>query len=902
MNPGAKHDANPKAVETAGLWFGRLLAAMAILGGSALRAETPAAVEFHQDVQPILKEYCYDCHGDGAKKGQIAFDELTTDQSLLSHDLWFKVLKNTRAGLMPPQKKPRPSAADQQKIERWIKYAAFGLDPNKPDPGRVTVRRLNRVEYRNTIHDLMGIDFNADAEFPPDDTGYGFDNIGDVLTVSPMLLEKYLAAANEIVTEAVPTIDRVIPERTVPGREFTGMKKASESNDIGRGVRRDSSLPMSYYQQGAASNTISVDAPGSYSVALDLAVKGTFDFDPGRCRVVFKINDHEVLRKEFGWYDNKTFHFEFNENWAAGGQQMTLELTPLTPEDQKLNPLDMRIADVVVRGPTDKKYWTHPANYERFFTREAPKNSAARRAYARELLGTFASKAFRRPVDGRTQDRLAAMAEDVYSQPGKTFEAGVAHAMVAVLASPRFLFRLEKPDASSHSAVAADVDEYSLASRLSYFLWSTMPDEELVTLAGRGELRANLDAQVKRMLADSRSEKMVQNFTGQWLQTRDVDGVSIDARVVLARDSGQERELREQQAAFRAKFDENARKKAAASTNQAALGLTNLLVAGITNQPGQTNLTAQNNTPPRRRGQGNNSFFRKPRFELDGDVRDAMRRETEMFVSSIVREDRPVTELIDSDYTFLNEKLAKFYGITNVTGPEMQRVSLPADSVRGGVLTDGSTLVVTSNPDRTSPVKRGLFILENFLGTPTPPPPPNIPALEAAEKDIKDHEPTLREALQQHRDKPLCASCHARMDPIGLAFENFNAMGIWRDKERNQTIDPAGMLVTGESFQSVRELKHILAHEHRADFYRCLTEKFLTYALGRGTEYYDVETIDQIVQRLDREGGRFSALLAGVIESAPFQKMRVQATPTATASIEESKDSSSGRTIVQNER
>jgi hypothetical protein len=258
--------------------------------------------------------------------------------------------------------------------------------------------------------------------------------------------------------------------------------------------------------------------------------------------------------------------------------------------------------------------------------------------------------------------------------------------------------------------------------------------------------------------------------------------------------------------------------------------------------------------------------------------------------------------LIESDYTFLNAKLAKFYGITNITGAEMRRVTLPSDSVRGGVLTDGSTLVVTSNPDRTSPVKRGLFILDNFLGLPTPPPPPNIPALEAAEKDIKDHEPTLREALQQHRDKPLCASCHKRMDPIGLAFENFNAMGIWRDKERNQLIDPAGALITGESFQGVRELKHILATDHRADFYRCLTEKFLTYALGRGTEYYDAETIDQIVHRLDSEDGRFSALLNGVIESAPFQKMRLQATPTATASVDESNNRGVTGAVAQNER
>jgi hypothetical protein len=863
-----QHWALAKPARTADLWFARLGVAIVVLGASVARAEMAATAEFHKSVQPILTEYCYDCHGDGAKKGNIAFDELTSDEALLNHDLWFKVLKNVRAGLMPPLRKARPSHDEEQELERWIKYSAFGLDPNNPDPGRVTVRRLNRVEYRNTIHDLTGIDFNASTEFPPDDTGYGFDDIGDVLTVSPMLLEKYVAAANDIVAEAVPTVSRVIPERTLPGKQF------------GR------SQAMSYYERAAVSNNVTVDTAGSYTFTLGLAVKGGFDFDPGRCRVIFKINDQELLTKEFGWYDNKTFHFEFNQKWNSGPQRMILELEPLTPQDQKLNDLDLRVVDVVLRGPLEKEHWTHPKNYARFFPHDPPEKPAARRAYAQELLEKFATKAFRRPVDAKTVDRLVAMAQEVYTQPGKTFESGVAHAMVAVLASPRFLFRLEKPEGATPSAATAYVDEYSLASRLSYFLWSTMPDDELISLASRGQLRQNLSGQVKRMLADSRSEQMVRNFTGQWLQTRDVEGTSIDARTVLARDSGQERQMRERQAELRALFDESANKKNA-STNQLASG--------------NTNQTAQTKTLAERRAAAKN-FFKKPRIELDTEMREAIRRETEMFVSSVVHEDRPVTELIESDYTFLNEKLAKLYSISNVTGSEMQRVTLPPDSVRGGVLTDASALVVTSNPDRTSPVKRGLFVLENFLGTPPPPPPPNIPALEAAEKDIKDHEPTLREALKEHRDKPLCASCHSRMDPIGLAFENFNAMGMWREKERNQSIDPAGQLITGESFQSVRELKHILAHEHREDFYRCLTEKLLTYALGRGTEYHDVECIDQIVRRLDRDDGRFSALLTGVIESAPFQKMRTQATPAATASADPSQDNSARRSVAQSEK
>jgi hypothetical protein len=385
-----------------------------------------------------------------------------------------------------------------------------------------------------------------------------------------------------------------------------------------------------------------------------------------------------------------------------------------------------------------------------------------------------------------------------------------------------------------------------------------MPDDELTTLAAHGELRKNLAAQVKRMLADPRSEALVENFTGQWLQTRDVGSIAINAREVLARDSGTEKQLKEQEAAFAA--------RQAAQVAQAA-------------RPAGTNAPS-NNGPPRRPNFGFALNVNPPK-SLDQPTRDAMRHETEMCFATIMHEDRSINEFIESDYTFLNEKLANFYGLTNldVTGPNMRRVTLPPGSFRGGVLTEGTVLAVTSNPDRTSPVKRGVFVLNNILGTPPPPPPPNVPALEATESGNTNHEMTMREAMEIHRNTPLCASCHARFDPIGLSLENFNAMGMWRDKERNQTIETGGKLITGESFQDVRELKHILVTNHRDDFYRCLTQKLLTYALGRGLEYYDVGTVDQIVQRLDENDGHFSALLAGIIESSPFQKQRNRANP-----------------------
>jgi hypothetical protein len=398
----------------------------------------------------------------------------------------------------------------------------------------------------------------------------------------------------------------------------------------------------------------------------------------------------------------------------------------------------------------------------------------------------------------------------VSKQPDKTFEQGIAQAMVAVLASPRFLFRIEESDPKTpKDAAFAYIDEHALACRLSYLLWSSMPDEELLRLAERRELRANVKAQVHRMLKDARAGELSRNFAGQWLKARNVDHVPLNAPVILKQEGS------------------------------------------------------------------------SAKVTLDTELRKAIRLETELFFDHIARTDRSVLELIDSDYSFLNEPLANFYGISGVEGKEMRKVSLPKGSPRGGVLTQASVLMVTSNPTRTSPVKRGLFVLDNFLGAPSPPPPPDleIPNLDQAAQKAKG-EPTMRDLMAKHRSTPLCASCHARMDPIGLGLENFNALGMYRDKEHGQPIDTAGKLITGESFTNIRELKSILKDSRRRDFYFCLTEKFLTYALGRGPEYYDVETIDRIVEQLERDQGRFSTLLTGVIESAPFQKRRTIALKT----------------------
>ena len=655
--------------------FALMLLAVPLAGW---RAENPAVARFEETIQPILIDYCYRCHGDGTKKGNVALDTFASGRrppgqpGALVVGAQERARRHHAAG-----RKPRPSDKEVGLLADWIKRDVFGADPHDPDPGRVTIRRLNRVEYRNTVRDLTGFDFKAEEEFPPDDTGYGFDTIGDVLSVSPLLLEKYMQAAESIVAAAVPTVSRLVPE----------MK---------------------------------------------------------------------------------------------------------------------------VTGPLDPKKWTRPRNYERFFPRDdVPRTDPERRQYAREILGRFATKAFRRPVDDRTLDRLVAIAEGIYRQPGQRFEQGVARAMVAVLASPRFVFRVEATEPKS-------------ARRRASIL-------TLMNTPGLAALVLSLVDHARRRADPAGRARRAPQGPGAPGETNA---------------GGRARRIAHPE--FRGAVAASTRRRGIHDRHRGPC-------SGRTGAPGQ-------------------------RIDLNTDLRRAMRRETEMLFGHIAREDRSLLELIDCDYTFLNAKLAQFYGIKDVTGKEMRKVSLPKDSPRGGVLTHASILLVTSNPTRTSPVKRGQFILDNLLGTPAPPPPPDIPALEESKGEFKGKTPTVRELMALHRAKPLCNSCHARMDPLGLALENFNALGLWREKESGQPIDASGRLLTGESFHDVRDLKRILKERHRLDFYRCLTEKLLTYALGRGLDYHDVETVDQIVERVDREGGRFSALLMGVIESAPFQKRRDVAT------------------------
>ena len=862
---------------------GRALAILALVsvGGGVASAAEAGLEKFNRDIVPVLNKYCYDCHGGGIAKGGVTLDDFSTEGELKDHKLWLRALKNMRSGIMPPAEEARPLPAEVDKVSQWIKRDVFELDPAVPDPGRATVRRLNRTEYRNTIRDLTGVEFDTKKEFPADDSGYGFDNIGDVLTVSPMLLEKYLDAAQTIVTACMPAASTVVAEATVSGRLFTTvatktppvpapaaptaaeLKAAAEGAETEKpAVNRpapavvQAGLELSYYTPAVVATKYRVEHAGQYQLVLDLRTVERYveeKFDLNQCRLIFRADGEKLFEREFSRDGGKSVAFTFDRTWKAGEHELSCEIQPVGGDRPQLRQLRIRLNGVTVRGPMAKEYWVTPKDYARFFPHAVPADAAGRHTYAGEILGRFATRAFRRPVDAETVQRLVALAESVYTLPDNTFEAGVAQAMVAVLASPRFIFREEDVEPLAKGQVNPLVDEHTLATRLSYFFWSTMPDEELSRLAGLHRLRAELPAQITRMLADARAGEFVRNFTGQWLQARDITTVVLDENAIFAR--------------------EHPPTQAETETRARVQKIRFIPEAQRTPEEQAFFLAARKN-----RGAA-----RAMGTPLSQNVRQAMQEETEMLFGYLVKEDRPLTEMIESNYTFLNEDLAKHYGIDGVTGRGMHRVTLPPDSPRGGVLTQGTVLAVTSNPTRTSPVKRGVFILDAILGTPPAPPPPNIPPLEDAASPEQLKKMSLRENLALHATNAMCASCHHRMDPLGLALENFNAMGQWRAAELNHPIDASGKLITGETFANIRELKHILATGHRGDFYRCVTEKLLTYALGRGLEYYDTDTVDQLVAKLEAAEGRPSALIRGIVESAPFeQRRRKPAVSTAT--------------------
>jgi hypothetical protein len=827
--------------------------------------DAASVAQFKKTVAPIIDKFCLSCHSGQESKGGIDFDKEDLTALIKDKAVWLKALKMIQAEMMPPKGKRRPGAEQVAEVVSWIKYSAFAIDPKNPDPGRVTIRRLNRTEYRNTIRDLLGVDFNVSVEFPADDTGHGFDNIGDVLNISPLLLEKYIAAAKSIITQVMPQQPWIPMERRYNGSAI-GKGKG--------GAASEGPLVLSYYQAAKETLEFETSKAGDYQLLLDMTANESYVddvFDYNKCRFTFKLGDKVLHTKELTRQGGRAYHLEFAEALPAGNHEVTVEIEPLTPKEKQVRKLTVRVVAVTVRGPMAKEHWVRPPNYQRFFPGEVPEDPKARAAYAAKILKPFATRAYRRPVDAPTLDRLLRFAENIASKKGQTFEGGISQAMIAILSSPRFLFREEGTVPGSTDKYPL-LDEFSLASRLSYFLWSSMPDEELFKLAGDNQLRHNLAKQVQRMLADKKSGELIRNFAGQWLQARAIETANVNAFAVAAAEMPVDPKVEEQRARFRELIAKDKDKLTDSEKKELET------IRGSLFQGGKF-------------GKGAGKFGKKDFFELTPDIRKAMRQETEMAFEYVVREDRSLLELIDADYTFLNEKLARHYGIDKVTGDQMRKVSLPPDSLRGGILTQGTMLVTTSNPNRTSPVKRGLYILDNILGLPAPPPPAAVPPLEQASANLVKAKttPTIKESLALHRSEPLCISCHQRFDPLGLALENFNALGRYRSKELDQPIDPAGELLTGEKFKDVKELKKVLVTQRRLDFYRCASEKMLIYALGRGLEYCDTHTVDAMVDQLDAAKGRPSVLIGGIIDSPAFQRRRAATDPAISNSDSKAK-------------
>ncbi len=785
-------------------WRLRLLAGFSAAG--ALSFTVSGNDTYYQsEISPLLEDRCYDCHDYESKKGGFSLDDfLTFSEVSKDKQQWFKVYKNLQAHVMPPPEKTPPSVADRQKILDWIKNDVFAIDPENPDPGRVTHRRLNRVEYENTLYELTGVRIDSGDLLPNDDTGYGFDNIADALSLSPLVLEKYIKIADDVISQSIPEEPYELPQQELDGNQFR--------DDSGNRLKGSLSFAESHKYDAS----FQVETNGSYRVIAQLRTPSFFNFDYGKARFDLHINGESLRPVELihSPESNRRLSFELSLN--AGKHDLELNLEPSYDPSAVESEMKATVESITVEGPLGDQNKVLKPQYARYFPKgPASQQADERSAYVREIVGDFAYLAYRRPPGNSVVDRLAAFAELAIEEEGQSFEKGMAKAFTAILASPFFLYRSIDASPGSDDAEYPLIDEFSLASRLSYFFWSTMPDDTLLELAERGALRDNLEEQIERMLSEGKAEALAENFVGQWLQSRDIPLIGLYESEILRGD-------------------------------------------GILDR----------------------------RFRLSGGVRRAMQEETEMSFQYLLDNNLSLLELLDADYTFLNKELADFYKIEGVNHGDMRKVQLPADSYRGGILTQATILGVTSNPTRTSPVKRGLFILENILGTPAPPAPPDVPELEEAEKEFdENHTPSMRELMAVHREKPLCRSCHARMDPLGLALENFNAMGMWRDHQAGTPIDTSGILITGESFSDIRDLKRILAKERRFDYYTVVSEKMLTYALGRGLEYYDTHTIDALVAELEENDGRIMTLINGIIQSPAFQKTRSDSTDLSSPTL-----------------
>ena len=748
----------------------------------------------------LLQRYCLTCHTQRLmERGTVPVELESADLENVpaQAEIWEKVIRKVRTGTMPPLGRPRPDAAAADRLAAWLETEIDGAAAASPNPGRtVPLHRLNRTEYQNAVRDLLDLDVDAAALVPADDQSYGFDNIAGVLKVSPTLLERYMNAARFISRLAVGASPMAPTGETF--RIVSDLSQYGHQDGLPFGTRGGLSVSYNFPRDGEydielAMLDLFAGAPIREPHQLEVSVDGE--------RVaLFPLAPIDPDRDQGAAYNTGPEDLRVRVPVAAGPRTVTATFIRKTgalaeslrqPFDRPHGEGDYllyapHLGTLTITGPFDETGIEDTPTRRRIFVCR-PGNAAEEAPCARQILSALARRAYRRPVTGRDLAPLVAFYEEGRMAGG--FEAGIERALRALLVSPDFLFRVVSDPPGAEPGTPYRLSGLELASRISFFLWSSLPDDELLAVAEAGGLDdpAVVEAQVRRMLADPRSEALARNFAGQWLRLRNISGALPSD--VLFPDFGE-------------------------------------------------------------------------------SLRQDFVRETELFFDSILREGRGVIDLLTADHTFLNERLARHYGIPGVYGSDFRRVSL-ADGNRRGLLGQGSILTVTSYPDRTSPVGRGKWVLENVLGTPPPPPPPNVPELEPAEDTGRVL--AMRERMEQHRENPVCASCHRVMDPLGLALENFDAIGRWRGHMPGGiAIDASGTMPDGTAFDGPAELRGLLVRD-REQFATVVTEKLLIYALGRGIEYYDAPAVRRIVRGSAADDYGLASLVVGVVRSTPFQ-------------------------------
>ena len=771
-----------------------MAAVVSVLGGSLMAAP---ALPYRE----TLDRYCVTCHNQRLKTAGLTLDTMDLTQVPAQPEVWEKVVRKLRAGLMPPPGAPRPDPETYHGLTAWLEGQLDHAALAKPYAGRPVLHRLNRSEYANAIRDLLALDIDAAALLPPDDSAFGFDNISDALGVSPSLQEHYLSAALKIGALAVgdPGVTPGsetwrIPQDLSQNKHIEGLPLGTTGGTL---VRYNFPLDGEYGFQAKLYRTNLNIMRG-----LESEHQVEFSVDGRRIHVATiggKDDLASLFQKPTDTGDAVEARLRARVPVKAGPHTVTVAFVqaPQAAEPVRLQPYLRSSVDnfdwtghphlqaLTISGPFNPTGPGDTPSRRRIFVCR-PRTGSEETPCARRIITALVGRAYRQPAARADLDRVLKFYEQGRRSGG--FDSGIEMAVQRILASPKFVFRVERDPEGAAPGSASPVSDLELASRLSFFLWSSIPDDDLLRASEHGKLKdpAAFDRQVRRMLDDPKSEALISNFAGQWLQLRNVRNV-----------------------------------------------------------------------------QPNSDEF--PDF--DDNLRQGFRRETELLFESILREDRNVLDLLTADYTFVNERLARHYGIADVSGSRFRRVAV-ADESRRGLLGQGSILALTSHAERTSPVVRGKWILENILGMPVPPPPPDVPPLKENQEGQKPR--TMREQMAEHRANAVCASCHKIMDPVGFALENFDAVGAWRSQEAGQPIDASGELADGTKVDGIDGLRRALVSRPEV-FAGTLTEKLLTYALGRGLDYRDMPTVRAIVRDAARQDYRFSSIILGVVHSVPFQ-------------------------------